>query len=455
MTQDSWTIRGRRVVLPDGVRPASITIRNGIIREVGSYDVSCNQDAGEMIVMPGLVDTHVHINEPGRTHWEGFANATRAAAGGGITTVIEMPLNSIPATTSVAAMEQKVSAAAGQCWIDVGFWGGVVPGNVAEIRPLCQVGCFGFKCFLASSGVEEFEQVGEDVLRDAMPALARMGAVLLVHAELEDFLAPVSDGQRNYASYMNSRPSVSEKAAIQLVLRLCRETECRVHIVHLSSADALEMLRKARAEHLPVTVETCPHYLAISAEHVPDGATEFKCAPPIRDAANREALWQGLREGDIDMIVSDHSPCPVEMKCKESGDFAAAWGGIASLQLTLPVVWTEARKRGFSEVDIVRWMASAPAMLAGLAGKKGAIAAGHDADIVLWDPDEEFIVDPENLHHRLKLTPYAGRRLHGVVKKTYLRGCPVTVGGDPHGRVLRRDWHSADNLELVGTVART
>jgi allantoinase len=434
-----WTIRGRRVVLPDGITSASIRVRNGVIHEIGPYNLPADEDAGELVIMPGLVDAHVHMNEPGRTEWEGFFSATRAAAAGGVTTIIEMPLNSIPATTSVAAFHQKVAAASGQCWVDVGFWGGVVPDNSAELHPLLHAGCFGFKCFLTPSGVDEFQRLDEHELRRAMYELSGLGARLLVHAELPEFIDCPSD-RRSYCAYLNSRPKMAEDAAIDLLLCLSRETGCAVHIVHLSSADSVERLRAAREQRLPVTVETCPHYLALRAEEVPDGATEFKCAPPIREAANRDALWDALRNGIIDMIASDHSPCPPEMKQKASGDFEAAWGGIASLQLALPVMWTEAAIRGFDEADIARWMAAAPARMAGLSGQKGTIAQGCDADLVVWDPWAEFTVDPALLHHRHKLTPYAGRRLRGVVKQTYLRGRPVLSNFHPSGIILKRTW---------------
>jgi allantoinase len=439
MNDGDWVLRSRRVVLPDGVRPASIVIRNGLIREIGPFDCRYHEDSGELVVMPGLVDTHVHINEPGRADWEGFASATLAAAAGGITTIIDMPLNSIPVTTSVEALEKKIAAAEDRCWVDVGFWGGIVPGNMQEIEPLLQAGCFGFKCFLTPSGIDEFAHLGEDDLRQAMRLLSRMGVVLLAHAELAEFLVMPSANQRKYVNYLNSRPSTAENRAIDLLLRLCSETGCHIHVVHLSSAEALHSIHAARVQRLPVTVETCPHYLTLAAEDVPEGATEFKCAPPIRSASNREALWGGLRDEIIDLIVSDHSPCPTEMKRQETGDFFTAWGGIASLQLALPVIWTEASGRGFSIEEIVRWMSSSPSKLAGLSGQKGAIAPGHDADLVIWDPDEEFTVEPEALYHRHKLTPYARRRLRGAVKRTYLRGQLVSFDDKPHGRILKRE----------------
>src|SRR6476646_9807831 len=435
---NEWTIRSRRVVLPDGIVAASVRVRDGVIERTGPFNVQADEDVGELVIMPGLVDTHVHINEPGRTEWEGFSSATRAAAAGGITTIIEMPLNSIPATTSVEAFRQKIDAAQDRCWVDVGFWGGVVPDNSAELGPLFDAGCFGFKCFLTPSGVDEFQHLEKPELRQRMYELSRMGARLLVHAELPEFIRSSSLNPRAYSDYLDSRPKIAEDAAIDLLLRLSRETGCAVHIVHLSSANSLEKLRSAREQNVPVTVETCPHYLALRAEEIPDGATEVKCAPPIRETANCDALWDGLRDGIIDMIASDHSPSPPEMKCKSTGDFFSAWGGIASLQLALPVLWMEASARGFVIEDVARWMAAAPAKMAGLAGKKGSIAPGYDADLVVWDPAEEFTVVPTALHHRNKLTPYSGRRLRGVVKKTYLRGRPVQASTTPAGVVLKR-----------------
>jgi len=431
-------VRSRRVVLPDGIRPASIHIQDGIIAEIGDHESTASDDFGNSVIMAGLVDTHVHINEPGRTEWEGFSSATRAAAAGGITTIVEMPLNSIPSTTSSEAYAAKLRAAEEKCWIDVGFWGGVIPKNADQIRPLWEEGCFGFKCFLVPSGVEEFPHVDEASLRSAMLELGRCGAVLMVHAELPSELQAPAGDARHYRNYLRSRPRNAENRAIDLLIRLSRETGCKVHIVHLSSCDAVPMLQNARSGGLPITVETCPHYLVFNAEEIPDGATEFKCAPPIREAANRDSLWEALRSGAIDMVVSDHSPSPPTLKRREEGDFFGAWGGIASLQLTLPAVWSECRRRGFTIENLASWMCAAPAKLAGLANKKGIIGSGHDADLVVWDPETEFVVDPGGLYHRHKLTPYAGMRLAGVVKRTYLRGMTVDPNGRPQGKMLRR-----------------
>jgi allantoinase len=427
-------VRGRRVATPDGIAPASIHIEAGTITAVRAWEEvpggAAVIEAGEAVVMPGLVDTHVHINEPGRTDWEGFETATRAAAAGGITTLVDMPLNSIPATTTREALRAKVEAAQGRCRVDVGFWGGVVPGNAGEIAGLLEDGVLGFKAFLVPSGVDEFEHVEEADLREALPELARRGAVLLAHAELPGPIEAAAgvweeQGPDAYDRYLRSRPDAAETEAIDLLLRLCRETGARVHIVHLATAEALPALREARRKGLPVTVETCPHYLTFAAEEVPDGAVEIKCAPPVRSRENRERLWQALGAGDIDLIASDHSPSPPERK---RGSFREAWGGIASLQLALPAVWTGARERGFSLPDVVRWMSLNPARLAGLRNK-GSILPGFDADLVIWEPETAFRVEPEALQHRHKLTPYAGRTLNGAVRRTLLRGRTVYDGG--------------------------
>lgn len=439
-------VRGRRVATPDGIAPASIHVEGGKIAAVRAWDeVPVGMEiveAGEAVVMPGLVDTHVHINEPGRTDWEGFETATRAAAAGGITALVDMPLNSIPATTTREALHEKMEAAEGRGRVDVGFWGGVVPGNTGEIAGLLDDGVLGFKSFLVPSGVDEFEHVEEADLREALPELARRGAVLLAHAEVPGpIVAALSvwdeEGPDVYDRYLRSRPDEAEIEAIDLLLRLSRETGARIHIVHLATALALPMLREARRTGLPVTVETCPHYLTFAAEEVPDGAVEIKCAPPIRSRENRERLWQALGDGGIDLIASDHSPSPPERK---RGSFRDAWGGIASLQVALPAVWTGARERGFSLEDLVRWMSRNPARLAGLRSK-GAIEPGFDADLVIWEPEASFQVDPAALQHRHKLTPYAGRILHGVVRRTLVRGRTVYDDGNfpgrPAGKLLK------------------
>jgi allantoinase len=398
--------------------------------------------------MPGIIDTHVHINEPGRTDWEGFYTATQSAAAGGVTTLIEMPLNSIPATTTLAAYRQKLTAAAGQLWVDVGFWGGVVPGNAPELRPMWDAGVFGFKCFLVSSGVPEFAHVTEFDLHAAFPELAAIGAPLLAHAELPEPIeaalqsAPAKAPPTSYATWLASRPRQSEDQAISLLLRLSSEFRARVHIVHLSSANALATLTHAKSLQAKVTVETCPHYLTFASEEIPDRATELKCAPPIRERENREQLWAALHDDIIDLIASDHSPCPPAMKLRDQGDFMQAWGGIASLQISLPAVWTAARSRGYPLTQVIRWMCEAPARLAGLQTRKGAIAVGCDADLVIFNPEEKFRVDPDRLHHRHKITPYAGRELAGIVEATFVRGQKVFERGEfspaPAGRVLLR-----------------
>jgi allantoinase len=444
-------VRGKRVVLPEGERPAAIHIRAGQIVAIAAPGEvpagSAVYDAGDSVVMPGLVDTHVHINEPGRTEWEGFLSATRAAAAGGITTLIEMPLNSIPATTTAVAYREKLAAAAEKLWVDVGFWGGVVPGNAAELRPLWEAGAFGFKCFLVPSGVAEFAHATESDLRSAFPELAVIGAPLLVHAELPGPIAQAEKkvsalNPRSYATWLSTRPREAEKEAIALLIRLCREFRVRIHIVHLSSSDALSQLRRAKSDALPITVETCPHYLTFAAEEIPSAATEFKCAPPIRERENQEKLWAALADASIDLIATDHSPCPPAMKLAAEGDFLRAWGGIASLQLSLPAVWTQAAFRGYATHHMAGWLCRNPARLAGLEKRKGTIAVGCDADLVIWNPNAKFTVNPALLHHRHKITPYAGRELAGVVETTFLRGQKIFDRGEfspsPLGRLLRR-----------------
>jgi allantoinase len=421
----STAIRGRRVVTPSGERAATVLIRDGIITGVVSYAAAppgtIDVPPGQ-VLLPGLVDSHVHVNEPGRTHWEGFATATAAAAAGGVTTIVDMPLNSIPPTTTAAALAVKRRAAAGQLSVDVAFWGGVVPGNVADLRPLHEAGVAGFKCFLLPSGVPEFPPVSPAELTAAMTEIARFGGLLIAHAEdAAQIAAAPPAGGRRYAGFLASRPPGAETAAIGTLLELTRRTGCRTHVVHLATAAALPVIRAAKAAGLPVTAETCPHYLTLRAEDVPDGATAFKCCPPIRDGANRDGLWQGLLDGVIDCVVSDHSPCPAALKDLAAGDFAVAWGGIASVQLGLPVMWTEASRRGVGLATLAGWMAAGPARLAGLPGR-GAIAAGYRADLCVLAPDERFTVDPARLRHRHPVSAYAGRTLRGVVRQTWLAG---------------------------------
>ena len=427
-------VRSRRVVTPEGVRPAAIHVADGRIDRVAAWDDAGPDpiDYGELAILPGIVDTHVHLNEPGRTEWEGFATATRAAAIGGVTTLVDMPLNSIPPTTTREAFAAKRAAAKGQCAVDVGFWGGVVPGNQRELAGLVADGVRGFKCFLVDSGVAEFGWVGEAELAPAMQILAGLRAPLLVHAEVAgpiDAAAAALEGAdpSRYATYLASRPPAAEEQAIDLVTRLCRATGARTHIVHHSAASALPRLRAARAEGLPLSAETCPHYLHFTAETIPDGATAFKCAPPIRDAANREALWAALAEGVLELVASDHSPCTPSLK-GSAGDFVAAWGGVSGLQLALSVVWTEASRRGHTLEDLARWMSAAPARLAGLESK-GAIVAGRDADFVIFADDEAAIVTAETVQHRHKITPYLGETLRGAVHATYVRGHKIAERG--------------------------
>jgi allantoinase len=450
--QVDLVIRGERVVTPVGERPAAIHVDRVAGKIIAVTETAAappgieTLDAGSLWVLPGLVDTHVHINDPGRTSWEGFDTATRAAAAGGVTTLVDMPLNSVPPTTTLEGLQAKVRALEAQAFVDVGLCGGLVPANArGGLAELFAEGVLAFKCFLAESGVDEFSHVQESELRAGMVELARVGAPLFVHAELP---APLDEGAkaalgldaRRYATYLASRPRRAEDAAVDLVLRLAGETGARAHVVHLSSSDALSLFRAAREGRIDLTVETCPHYLTFASEEIPDGATEYKCAPPIREANNREKLWDALREGLVDQIVTDHSPSTVELKCSGSGDFMKAWGGISSLQLGLAAIWTEARGRGRSVRDVVEWMSAAPARLVGLQGTKGAIVAGADADIVFWDPDADFTVDAAELEHRNKLTPYHGRTLKGSVVRTMLRGETVYERGSGFVRPRRGRW---------------
>jgi allantoinase len=441
----------RRVVTADAVRPAALLVEGDRILEVIAPEQVPPQaevhDFGHAAILPGLVDSHVHINDPGRREWEGFLTATRAAAAGGCTLLVDMPLNCLPATSNPAALDAKRAAAKGQCRVDWMAWGGIVADNPHDIEPLANAGVPGFKCFLVHPGIDGFTMVTESQLRAALPHVARTGLPLLVHAELP---APIVAATENladrdwslYRTYLESRPEEAELRAIRMLLSACREFKFRLHIVHLSASTALPELRAARSEGLPVTVETCPHYLHLAAEAIPGGATLFKCAPPIRSRGNCEQLWQGLRDGTIDLVVTDHSPCPPEMKRLAEGNFRSAWGGIASLSLALPLMYTEASKRGFSLSDIANWMSEAPATLAGCHSEKGRLAAGHQADFVVFDPESEFLVSEDRLHYRHPISPYLGEKLRGVVKATYLRGKKVfsdgEFPGEPMGMEYRR-----------------
>jgi len=436
------------VVTPEGIRPAAILVEGERIRGVVSPDqIPADgykiHDFGEAAILPGLVDSHVHINDPGRTEWEGFETATRAAAAGGYTLLVDMPLNCLPATTTVAALEAKRAAAQGKCRVDWAAWGGVVHDNQNHIETLGTAGVRGFKCFLVNPGIDGFTMVAEQHLRMSLPHVARTGLPLLVHAELpgpiDRSTSALADADwSRYSTYLQSRPDEAELKAIRLMLSLCREYGFRLHIVHLSTSEALPELRSARSEGLAVSVESCPHYLHLSAETISVGATLCKCAPPIRSRENCERLWQGLKDGTIDLVVTDHSPCPPAMKRLDEGNFRTAWGGIASLSVALPLMWTEASRRGFTLLDLARWMAAAPARLAGCDTRKGRIAAGHDADLVVFDSDREFVVTEDKLHYRHPVSPYLGETLRGVVKATYLRGNPIFIEGEfpgePGGR---------------------
>ncbi len=436
MTHDP-SIHSRRVLVDGAFVDATVCVRDGRIDRIEPGSSRGSLDLGDAVLMPGLVDTHVHVNEPGRTHWEGFRTATRAAAAGGITSLVDMPLNCIPVTTSAAALQQKLDAAEGQLHVDCGFWGGVVPGNADALGPLAEAGVLGAKAFLVHSGIDDFPDVGRADLIAGMRALAAAGLPMLVHAELAGAEEPTEGlSPRSYRRYLASRPRHWEDRAVELVVQGVEETGCAAHIVHLSSASSLPILAAARARGLPITAETCPHYLCLHADEVPDGATEFKCAPPIRDAANRDALWQGLADGIIDGVVSDHSPCTPELKQLDTGDFGEAWGGIASLQLGLRSIWTEASERGFGLPELVRWMCERPAVLAGLGDRKGRLAPGFDADLVAWFPEDSFVVQPESLHHRHKVSPWIGRRLRGRVVGTWLRGHRIADEEGPCGAPL-------------------
>lgn len=427
-TTADFVIRGTRVATPEGIRPAAVVVRSGAIAAVLAPDealpaLPVHTLAEEEVLLPGLVDSHVHVNEPGRTEWEGFATATRAAAAGGVTTICDMPLNSLPVTTTVEALRIKREAARGQSLVDVRFWGGAVPSNVGTLAKLHEAGVVGFKCFLLDSGIPEFPPLDAALLETAMTEIAAFDGLLIVHAEDADLISSHArtESTYRYSDFLGTRPPESELRAIETVIETARRTGCRAHIVHLSTGGALPMLRAARADGVRITVETCPHYLSLAAEEIADRATQFKCCPPVRDGANADLLWEGLRSGVIDMIVSDHSPATPELKFAGGGDFAVAWGGIAGLEISLPVVWTEARRRGVPLEQVVDWMSAAPARVVGLAGK-GAIVPGGAADLVVFAPEESFTVEAAALHHRHPVSAYQGQHLYGRVDQTYLAG---------------------------------
>jgi allantoinase len=430
-------VRARRAVVDGAERSVSVGVADGHIASLTAYDeppaaaqVVVLED--DEVLLPGLVDTHVHVNEPGRTEWEGFDTATHAAAAGGVTTIVDMPLNSVPPTVTVEALETKRAVARGQAYVDVGFWGGAVPAHLGDLAALHEAGVFGFKCFLLDSGVAEFPPLSADELTVAMTETARLGSLLLVHAEDGQLIDAAPAARPAYADFLASRPPASEDSAIRLVIDTARRTRARAHIVHLSAASALPELHAARADGVDVSVETCPHYLTLCAEDVPDRATEFKCCPPIRDLSNQDLLWAGLAVGDIDFVVTDHSPSTADLKVP---DFGHAWGGISSLQVGLAAVWTAARSRGVPLTDVVRWMATAPADRVGLA-RKGRIDVGRDADLAVLAPEESFVVDVSRLHHKNQVSAYAGRTLQGVVRRTFLAG--REVDDDPRGRLLAK-----------------
>lgn len=432
-------LRSRRTVLPTGEQPAAVVVGDGRILAIAGYHeqvpAAVDNDLGEVALLPGLVDTHVHVNEPGRTEWEGFATATLAAAAGGVTTIIDMPLNSLPPTVDPAALSVKRAAAQGRCHVDVGFWGGAVPDNRSALPGLYDAGVFGFKAFLADSGVPEFPPLDAAGLA---AAFATVPALFVVHAEQPDHLHPATSSRR-YRDFLASRPPAAEIDAVAAAIAAAAGSGSRMHILHLSAAEAVPLLAAARADGLAVSAETCPHYLTLAAEEIPDGATEFKCCPPIRERDNQDALWAALADGTISCVVSDHSPCLPALKTPETGDFATAWGGIASVSLGLPAVWTEAHRRGFTLADVVRWMAQAPADLVGLT-RKGRLEVGADADLIAFDPGTSYHVDPARLRQRHPVSPYVGRRLTGIVRATWLRGVPVTLD-QPRGRLLARGDH--------------
>ncbi|XP_031328413.1 uncharacterized protein LOC116159615 isoform X1 [Photinus pyralis] len=399
-------------------------------------------DVGTHVIMPGIVDSHVHVNEPGRTDWEGYETATRAAAAGGVTTIVDMPLNSIPPTTTLHNFKQKLKAAQGKVYVDVAFWGGVIPGNQDDLMDLINAGVVGFKCFMCESGVEEFPCVNKEQIEVAMKILENTDSVLAFHAELDgNGSAASNDDSCQYSTFLRTRPASMEINAIKLIIELARNYNVRVHIVHLSTADALPIIAEAKKDGVKLTVETCHHYLSIKNEDIPEKATQFKCTPPIRDLTNLNLLWQAIKNGLLDMVVSDHSPCTSDLKCLESGNFMQAWGGISSLQFDLSLFWTQVKQHGLSIFDINKYMTYMPAKLVGLHNVKGQIATNYDADFVIWDPHSIIHVEPEMIQHKNKITPYLGKNLYGKVLKTVVRGHVVYDNekfvNKPNGKLIQ------------------
>ena len=437
-------IKSTRIITPDGEKNGVVIIKDGLIIDVaGSLDSDDERviDVHDKIVMPGVIDPHVHINEPGRTEWEGFNTATKAALAGGITTLVDMPLNSSPVTTTANAFDKKLAAAKPQLHTNCGFWGGVIPGNENEIEALIEKGVLGFKAFLTHSGIDEFPNVTEDDLRKVMPIIAKYNLPLLVHCELTDNRQPATGNRISYQNYLNSRPRKWEDDAIALMIRLCEEYNCRTHIVHLSSSNSIKQIKNAKQKGLPLTVETGQHYLYFTDEEIKDGQTQFKCAPPIREKENNEKLWQALKDGIIDFVATDHSPATLALKELQSGDFIKAWGGIASIQFALPVLWTAAREKKCSLSDITKWLSENPAKLIGKQNSKGKIAKGYDADIIVWDEKKSFLVTEDIIQHKHKVTPYINEELFGVVTQTYLSGENVFDNGIMHlnkGKLILR-----------------
>jgi allantoinase len=436
-----FALRGRRIIIDGREQAATVIVDSGKIAQILGFYAPLNcpvEELGEKVLIPGLVDTHVHINEPGRTEWEGFNTATQAAAAGGITTLVDMPLNCTPVTTTAAALEEKLDSLGNQLWVDCGFWGGVVPSNLEDLDQLLKAGVLGVKSFTIHSGISDFPRVDASHIRRAIPIIAANGLPYLIHAELDREDTPPANIGASYQSFLKSRPRRWENEAVDLVIDLAEEARhlgynARMHIVHLSSMEAIPAIEQARARGLSVTAETCPHYLTLFAEQCPDGKTLYKCCPPIRENDNRTALWQALARGAIDFIVSDHSPCIPQLKHMDTGDLEQAWGGISSLQFGLSLIWTEARERGFTLAEVIDWMATRPALFAGLGGTKGRIAPGYDADLVVFDDDAESVISREVIRSRHKITPYEGRKVSGRVERTLLRGSEIFADGEMVG----------------------